>query len=65
MSAPRTFLLAGLTGGIATGKSTVSATFTHLGARVTDADQLARDVVAPGPVCIGDPVTLVERELSP
>ena len=48
MSAPRTFLLAGLTGGIATGKSTVSAMFTHLGARVTDADQLARDVVAPG-----------------
>jgi dephospho-CoA kinase len=44
----RTFLLAGLTGGIATGKSTVSAMFTHLGARVTDADQLARDVVAPG-----------------
>ena len=48
MTAPRTFLLAGLTGGIATGKSTVSAMFTHLGARVTDADQLARDVVAPG-----------------
>ena len=48
MSAPRTFLLAGLTGGIATGKSTVSALFTHLGARVTDADQLAREVVAPG-----------------
>jgi dephospho-CoA kinase len=44
----RTFLLAGLTGGIATGKSTVSAMFAHLGARVTDADQLARDVVAPG-----------------
>ena len=44
----RAFLLAGLTGGIATGKSTVSAMFTHLGARVTDADQLARDVVAPG-----------------
>ena len=44
----RSFLLAGLTGGIATGKSTVSAMFTHLGARVTDADQLARDVVAPG-----------------
>jgi dephospho-CoA kinase len=44
----RTFLLAGLTGGIATGKSTVSVMFTHLGARVTDADQLARDVVAPG-----------------
>jgi dephospho-CoA kinase len=44
----RPFLLAGLTGGIATGKSTVSAMFTHLGCRVTDADQLARDVVTPG-----------------
>ena len=44
----RSFLLAGLTGGIATGKSTVSAMFTHLGCRVTDADQLARDVVVPG-----------------
>ena len=44
----RPFLLAGLTGGIATGKSTVSGMFTHLGCRVTDADQLAREVVAPG-----------------
>ncbi len=42
------FLLVGLTGGIATGKSTVSAMFAHLGARVIDADLLARDVVAPG-----------------
>jgi dephospho-CoA kinase len=44
----RSFLLAGLTGSIATGKSTVSAMFTHLGCRVTDADQLAREVVTPG-----------------
>lgn len=44
----RRFLLVGLTGGIATGKSTVSAMLAHLGARVIDADQLARDVVAPG-----------------
>jgi dephospho-CoA kinase len=42
------FLLAGLTGGIATGKSTVSAMFAHLGARIIDADLLAREVVAPG-----------------
>lgn len=42
------FLLVGLTGGIATGKSTVSAMFAHLGARVIDADVLAREVVAPG-----------------
>jgi len=38
----------GLTGGIATGKSTVSAMFAHLGAKVVDADLLAREVVMPG-----------------
>jgi len=42
------FLLVGLTGGIATGKSTVSRMFAHLGARVLDADLLAREVVMPG-----------------
>jgi dephospho-CoA kinase len=44
----RRFLLVGLTGGIATGKSTVSAMFAHLGARIVDADLLAREVVMPG-----------------
>jgi dephospho-CoA kinase len=38
----------GLTGGIASGKSTVSAMFRALGAEVIDADQLARQVVEPG-----------------
>jgi dephospho-CoA kinase len=38
----------GLTGGIASGKSAVSAVLRELGAVVIDADQLARDVVAPG-----------------
>ena len=38
----------GLTGGIASGKSTVSAILTELGAVVIDADRLAREVVAPG-----------------
>ena len=42
------FLLVGLTGGIATGKSTVSAMFAHLGAKVVDADLLAREVVMLG-----------------
>jgi dephospho-CoA kinase len=42
------FLLVGLTGSIATGKSTVSRMFAHLGARVIDADLLAREVVMPG-----------------
>jgi len=38
----------GLTGGIASGKSTVAEFFHRLGAAIVDADQVARDVVAPG-----------------
>ena len=38
----------GLTGGVASGKSTVSAILAELGAVVVDADLLAREVVAPG-----------------
>jgi dephospho-CoA kinase len=38
----------GLTGGVASGKSTVSALLAELGAVVIDADVLAREVVAPG-----------------
>lgn len=38
----------GLTGGIAAGKSLLSARFRELGAQVIDADKLAREVVAPG-----------------
>lgn len=44
----RRFLLVGLTGGIATGKSTVSEMLRRLGAEVIDADRLAREVVEPG-----------------
>jgi dephospho-CoA kinase len=44
----RKFLLVGLTGGIATGKSTVSEMFRGLGCEIIDADLLAREVVAPG-----------------
>jgi dephospho-CoA kinase len=39
---------AALTGGIATGKSYCLARFASLGARVVDADRLAREAVAPG-----------------
>lgn len=38
----------GLTGGVASGKSTVSGILRELGAVVIDADQLAREVVAKG-----------------
>ena len=38
----------GLTGGVASGKSTVAAILQDLGAVVVDADALAREVVAPG-----------------
>ncbi|MBI3628346.1 MAG: dephospho-CoA kinase [Candidatus Rokubacteria bacterium] len=48
MGAERAFLLVGLTGGIATGKSTVSAMFRALGCVIIDADLLAREVVEPG-----------------
>ena len=48
MSAPRKFLLVGLTGGIATGKSMVSALLRQLGCEIIDADLLAREVVEPG-----------------
>ena len=44
----RRFLLVGLTGGIATGKSTVSKILRELGGVVLDADVLAREVVEPG-----------------
>ncbi|WP_062464774.1 dephospho-CoA kinase [Demequina soli] len=44
----------GLTGGIASGKSTASARFGALGARVIDHDQLARRAVEPGSAALVD-----------
>ncbi len=41
-------LLVGLTGGIGAGKSTVSALLAEYGAVIVDADQIARDLQAPG-----------------
>jgi dephospho-CoA kinase len=41
-------ILVGLTGGVATGKSTVAKMFKQCGAVVIDADKLAREVVKPG-----------------
>ena len=44
----------GLTGGIASGKSTASARFRELGARVIDHDDLARRAVEPGAAALSD-----------
>lgn len=41
-------IVVGLTGGVATGKTTVAKMFKQCGAAVIDADQLAHDVVKPG-----------------
>jgi dephospho-CoA kinase len=41
-------MLVGLTGGVGSGKSTVSARLADLGAVVIDADAIAREVVEPG-----------------
>lgn len=41
-------MIYGLTGGIASGKSTVAAMFKELGANIVDADKISREVVNPG-----------------
>ena len=51
-------LLVGLTGGIGSGKSTVSALLATHGAVIVDADLIAREVVAPGGIAYGP---VVER----
>jgi dephospho-CoA kinase len=43
-------MIVGLTGGIATGKSTVAKMFCRFGATVLDADKVSREVVEPGTV---------------
>lgn len=61
----------GLTGGIACGKSTVSSALAGYGVPVVDADQVARDVVAPGSegvaavrAAFGDAVTAPDGALD-
>ena len=63
MSAPRKFVLVGLTGGIATGKSTVSALLRQLGCEIIDADLLARAVVEPGQPALTQIVTEFGRDV--
>ncbi|MFQ5899444.1 MAG: dephospho-CoA kinase [Candidatus Methylomirabilia bacterium] len=59
----RRFLLVGLTGGIATGKSTVSRLFRDLGCLIIDADLLARVVVEPGAPAYKQVVAEFGREI--
>jgi len=53
----------GLTGGIASGKSTVAAMLRELGAQVVDADQVAREVVEPGRPAFDEVVRTFGREV--
>jgi len=48
----------GLTGGIASGKSTVAGMFEALGAEIIDTDQIARELVAPGSQALGEIVAV-------
>ena len=53
----------GLTGGVASGKSTVASALRALGAAVIDADVLAREVVHPGGPAYGDVVDAFGRSV--
>ncbi|HQI15866.1 MAG TPA: dephospho-CoA kinase [Bacillota bacterium] len=64
-------MVIGLTGGIASGKSTVSAKLKELGAAVIDADLLARDVVRKGEIaynrivqCFGADISLPSGDIN-
>ena len=47
-------ILVGLTGGIGSGKSTVSAALAARGAVIIDADQITRELQAPGQPLLGE-----------
>lgn len=53
----------GLTGGIASGKSTAARTLAELGARIVDADAVAREIVAPGQPALAEIVRAFGREM--
>ncbi|QKS72024.1 dephospho-CoA kinase [Paenalkalicoccus suaedae] len=64
-------MIIGLTGGIATGKSTVSKMFEEFGIPVVDADIISREVVMPGKVAyqeivdhFGERVLLEDRTIN-
>ncbi|MFB9330122.1 dephospho-CoA kinase [Paenibacillus aurantiacus] len=51
-------MILGLTGGIACGKSTVSAMLVRRGAQLVDADKVAREVVLPGEPALDEIISL-------
>ena len=51
---PKSPFIVGLTGGLASGKSTLAAIFATLGAGVIDADDVSREVVAIGQPALAD-----------
>jgi len=51
-------IIIGLTGGIASGKSTVSAAFAEAGAEIVDTDLIAREVVLPGSEALAELVAV-------
>jgi len=64
-------IIAGLTGGIATGKSTVATMFKDAGAEIVDADLIAREVVEKGTPAwkkirdeFGDEIFLDDEEID-
>lgn len=53
----------GLTGGAGSGKSEAASVFAALGARLVDADELAREVLAPGSRTLARLVELLGRDI--
>lgn len=53
--------IVGITGGLATGKSTVSGMFARLGAKVMDADKIVHDLIKPG----GKSVSQIKKTFGP
>ena len=58
-----TVRIIGLTGGIASGKSTISTLFHELGVAIIDADIISRQVVAPGKSALSEIVNLFGDEI--
>jgi len=63
-SGPSALKLVGLTGGIATGKSTVARLIAQRGIPIVDADQLAREAVEPGQPALAEIARLWPQAIS-